>query len=182
MIRRISNQIPKKKVLNVVHSLWMSRLRYGLQLCNKVRVQEEDKSSQNMKSVQIAMNKMVRMLDGVSLKEHITSESLLKKYNLPSVNQLAAEIKMVEAWKIMNIPEYPLTFEQNNPNKVQTERSIRPTSIKQWKDYANLKIAQESFTIDAARLWNMAPLNIKQAESLQKAKTNIKIWCSQMTL
>ena len=67
MIRRIANQIPKKKVLNVVHSLWMSRLRYGLQLCNKVRVQEEDKSSQNMKSVQIAMNKMVRMLDGVSL-------------------------------------------------------------------------------------------------------------------
>ena len=71
---------------------------------------------------------------------------------------------------------------RNKANKVQTERSIRPTSIKQWKDYANLKIAQESFTIDAARLWNMAPLNIKQAESLQKAKTNIKIWCSQMTL
>ena len=135
-----------------------------------------------MKSVQIAMNKMVRMLDGVSLKEHITSESLLKKYMLPSVNQLSAEIKMVEAWKIMNIPEYPLTFEQNNPNKVQTERSIRPTSIKQWKDSANLKIAQESFTIDAARLWNLAPTDIKQAESLQKAKTNIKKWCSQIYL
>ena len=179
MIRRISNQIPKKKVLNVVHSLWMSRLRYGLQLCNKVKVQEEDKTSQNMKSVQIAMNKMVRMLDGVSLKEHITSESLLKKYMLPSVNQLSAEIKMVEAWKIMNIPDYPLTFEQNSPNKVQTER---PTSIKQWKDSANLKIAQESFTIDAARLWNLAPTDIKQAESLQKAKTNIKKWCSQIYL
>ena len=51
----------------------------------------------SLKSVQIAMNKMVRMLDGVSLKEHITSESLLKKYMLPSVNQLSAEIKMVEA-------------------------------------------------------------------------------------
>ena len=87
---------------------------------------------------------------------------------------------MVEAWKIMNIPEYPLKFEQNNPNKLQSERSIRPTSIKHWKDSANLKIAQESFTIDAARLWNLAPSIIKQAETLQKAKTKIKEWCSQM--
>ena len=152
MIRRISNQIPKKKVQNVVHNQWISKLRYGLQLCNKVRIQEEDKSSANMKSAQIAMKKMVRMMDGVSLKEHITTESLLKKYNLPSVNQLAAEIKMVEAWKIMNIPDYPLSFEANNPNKVQTDRSIRPTSIKLWKDSAKLKCTVESFTIEALEL------------------------------
>ena len=29
MIRRISNQIPKKKVQNVVHNQWISKLRYG---------------------------------------------------------------------------------------------------------------------------------------------------------
>ena len=58
------------------------------------------------------------MLDGVSLKEHITTSSILMKYNLPSVNQLAAEIKLVEAWKIMNIPNYPLVLEDNNPNRL----------------------------------------------------------------
>ena len=49
-IRRISNQIPKSKVINVVHSLWMSKLRYGLQLCNKVKINDVDMVSQNMKS------------------------------------------------------------------------------------------------------------------------------------
>ena len=78
-IRRISNQIPKEKVINVVHSLWMSKLRNGLQLCNKVRIEKEETSNANMKSVQIAMNKMVRMVEGVSLKQHITTVSLLKK-------------------------------------------------------------------------------------------------------
>ena len=163
-----------------VHSLWMSKLRYGLQLCNKVKTNEEDMVSQNIKSTPIAMNKMVRMLDGVSLKDHVTTNSLLKKYNLPSVNQLAAEIKLVEAWKIMHVPDYPLQLLPNNPNKVNTQRSIRPTSIKLWKDNANLKCAQESFTIDAGRLWNQALQNITTADSLQRAKSNIKKWCSQL--
>ena len=133
-----------------------------------------------MSSLQLAQNKMARMLDGVSLKEHITTSSILKKYNLPSVNQLAAEIKLVEAWKIMNIPNYPLVLEDNNPNRLPRQRSIRPTSIKQWKDSANLKCAQESFTIDTAKLWNHAPTNIINAKSLQMAKTDIKKYCQTM--
>ena len=149
---------------------------------NKVRINEEEMSNQNMKSTQIAMNKMVRMVEGVSLKGHITTVSLLNQWNLPSVNQLAAEIKLVETWKIMKIPDYPLKLNQNNPNKVLTQRTIRPTSVKQWKDNAKLKCAQESFSIDAARLWNKAPQSIHMAESLQIAKKNIKNWCSQMAI
>ena len=79
-IRGIRNKLPKKEMLKVVQSLWMSKLRYGLQLCNQVRVKQEDPENQNMKAAQIAQNKMLRMLDGVSLKEHVTSSSLLKKY------------------------------------------------------------------------------------------------------
>ena len=32
----------------------------------------EDPENQNMKTAQVAQNKMLRMLDGVSLKEHIS--------------------------------------------------------------------------------------------------------------
>ena len=76
-IRRVANQIPKEKLIKVVQSLWMSKLRYGLQLCNKVRINEEEMSNQNMKSTQIAMNKMVRMVEGASLKEVKTWTLLL---------------------------------------------------------------------------------------------------------
>ena len=181
-IRRISNQIPQNKVINVVHSLWMSKLRYGLQLCNKVRMTQVEASCQNMKAVQLSQNKMIRMLDRVSLKEHITTESILNKYNLPSVNQLAGEIKLTEAWKIMHVPDYPLKFLNNNPNRIPTERSVRTTTTKNWKDVAKLKCAQESFTIDTARLWNRAPLAITNATSLQTAKNCIKRHCKEMPI
>ena len=67
-IRRIRNQLPKKEMVKVIQSLWMSKLRYGLQLCNQVRIKSEDPENQNMKAAQVAQNKMMRMLDGVSLK------------------------------------------------------------------------------------------------------------------
>ena len=75
----------------------MSKLRYGLQLCNQVRTQPEDTLNANMKAAQTTQNKMIRMVEGVSLKEHILSKTLLTKHNLPSVNQLAGEIKLIEA-------------------------------------------------------------------------------------
>ena len=47
----------------------------------------------------------------------------------------------------------------------------------QWVYYA-----QESFTIDTARLWNRAPLAIMNATSLQIAKNCIKRHCKEMPI
>ena len=96
-IRRISNQLPKSKLINLVHSRWMSKLRYGLELCYKVRTTSEEPENVNMKAVQVAQNKIMRMLDRVSMKEPISSKSLREKYDIPSVNQLSAEIKLTES-------------------------------------------------------------------------------------
>ena len=81
---------------------------------------------------------------------------------------------------IINTPDYPLKSEINNPNRQTTQRSIRTTSIKEWKDSAGSKLAEESFTIDTARLWNHAPLAIKNAKTIQAAKTHIEKHCQDM--
>ena len=130
-----------------------------------------------MKATQIAQNKMLRMLDGVSLKEHITSRSLLTKYGLPSVNQLAGEIKLVEAWKSIHITSYPFQLEESNPNRLDLERSVRSTTTKKWKDFAVSKATRESISIDCAKLWNNAPEVIKNTPTLTGARREIKKFC-----
>ena len=117
------------------------------------------------------------MLDGVSLKEHITSSSLLKKYNLASVNQLAGEIKLLEAWKATHISSYPFQLEENNPNRHETDRIVRPKTTKMRKDSAKTKTSSESIGIDCAKLWKNAPLEIKKATTLYGAKSEIKKFC-----
>ena len=59
IIRRLANQIPADKMKNLVDSLWMSKLRYGLQLCIKVRVTDEDTQNQKTKLAQIAQSKVL---------------------------------------------------------------------------------------------------------------------------
>ena len=181
-IRRVSNQLPKNEVLKVVQSIWMSKLRYGLQLCNHVRLKPDDPSNALMDAVQIAQNKMLRMLDRVSLKDHVSSASLLAKYDLPSVNRLAAQIKLIEGWKCTNIERYPLKLEPNNPFKTDSERVIRTSSIKLWKDEAKTAAAKMSFSRECARLWNMAPDPIKHAKTLGNAKNEIKKFCKLLEL
>ena len=103
-----ANQIPKQEVLKVVQCIWMSKLRYWLQLCNQVRLNSEGPVNAMMSLVQGCQNKMLHMLDNVSLKDHVTSISILHKYKLQSVNQLSAEIKLIEAWKSINVDSYPI--------------------------------------------------------------------------
>ena len=172
----------KKEVLKVVQCLWMSKLRYGLQLCNQVRIKTVDPTNLLMEKVQVAQNKMLRMLDRVSLKEHVTTLSLLKKYKLPSVNQLAAQIKLIECWKMEHINQYPLKLEPNNPNRRDGDRVIRNSSIKVWKDEANSVAAKLSFSRDSARLWNSASDNIKNAPSLNIAKKEIIGYCNSLVI
>ena len=134
----------------------------------------DDPTNKFMKAIQICQNKMLRMLDRVSLNEHVTTKSLLNKYKLASVNQLSAEIKLLEAWKAVNITNYPFQMEKNNPERINIGREIRTTSIKEWKDDCKTKAASESVSRDTARLWNNAPTVIKEARTLNQAKTETK--------
>ena len=160
----------------------MAKLRYGLQLCNQVRTKQEDPSNLQMEAIQVTQNKMLRMLDRVTLKDHVSNTSLLQKYTLPSVNQLAAQIKLVEAWKCINKENYPLKLEPNNPDRAITERELRPSSVKLWKDDAKSVAAKVSFSRDTAKLWNNASEGIKNAISLNTAKKEIKSFCRLLPL
>ena len=114
------------------------------------------------------------MLEGISLKDHVTSISLLKKYNLPSVNQLSGEIKLTEAWKSIHVPNYPFKIVPNNTFVSNSDRSLRTNSIRIWKDTANSKAGINSFCMDTAKLWNNCPVEIKNATSIGIAKSAIK--------
>ena len=160
----------------------MSKLRYGLQLCNTARTKTSDPTNKNMQAAQIAPNKMLRMLNGSTLKDHISTNTLLEKFNLPSVNQLAAEIKLTEAWKIMNVPDYPISLDSNNPQRDTGDRIVRGSTTRQWKEHAKYKNSRENFNIDTARLWNLANNDIKNADTLKIAKTKIKNFCKTLAL
>ena len=108
IVRRLKNHLSTKSVLKLVDGLFTSKIRYGLQLLGKVRLKREDQESADFKAIQLVQNKLLRLVNGTTLKDRVSTASLLQKFNMLSVNQLNAQVKLLEIWKALNVKEYPL--------------------------------------------------------------------------
>ena len=151
--------------------------RYGLQLCTNVRIDSTEKQNGNIKSLQIAQNKLMRLLINAPYKDRTSTEELLEKTGLLSINQLAASIKLCEVWKSENIDKYPVQLEPNNLYNSPNERVVRPATNRKWNQDAKTTAAKESFSRNAAKIWNASPQCVKEAISLRVAKAEIKKYC-----
>ena len=137
--------------------------------------------SETNESLQLTQNRMLRVINNSKIKDKISVSCTLKKFNLRSVNhQLAAQIKLVEAWKTINLENYPIQLENNQLSRNTNGRAVRESTIKLWKDDTKVANAKESFLRDAAKLWNNAPTNVKKAKSLYMAKKVIITYCKSL--
>ena len=135
-----------------------------------------------MKSLQATQNRMLRTINGTKIKDKISTSSLLEKYGLLSVNQLAAKIKLLEAWKIVNKDDYPLTLEPYNPQRKEQAHDLRTKYNRVFKDTSRLIKAESSFHLDSARIWNAAPPEVRNSTSLFTAKKSIEAFCKSLPI
>ena len=82
--------------------MFVSKIRYGLQLLGKVRRSENESPNGDLHALQLIQNKLARALNNVKLSDHCTTKSLLANLDMQSVNQLNAQIKITEIWKAVN--------------------------------------------------------------------------------
>ena len=97
---------------------------------------------------------------------------MLEKFGMSSVNQLNAQCKILEIWKAKNLDDYPLKVGQQSVNQegisTRADRMGRPIEI------GKSNLVQKSCVSDAIRLWNLAPPNITESNTLYQAKKEIK--------
>ena len=111
-------------------------------------------------------------MNGSKILDKISTESLLKKFNLLSVNQLNAQMKITEIYKALNIEHYPLKLKKVT---AVNERSItRAVTKEKLVVDGNCILSQNTFINDATKAWNMIPDEIKMCKSLWSAKKAIK--------
>jgi hypothetical protein len=66
------------KLREIADSIWVSKLRYGLQPYSKVRTTNEQPTSQIMKELQKSQNKLLRFLTGEKVSDRIKIDVMLK--------------------------------------------------------------------------------------------------------
>ena len=87
-IKRLSAAISRNRLHRIVDSLYTSKLRYGLQLLGKVRMNDEESTNGLLAKLQVTQNKMARFLNGTLLNDKISNKDIYSKNNILSVNQL----------------------------------------------------------------------------------------------
>ena len=133
-----------------------------------------DAQNDDLLSIQKVQNKLLRFLNGVSLKEHHCTEDLLEKSNMLSVNRINAQSKITEVWKALFLDPNENSFKASLPNTNQDERVSRSKTRGLLNIKGSSNGARNSFKNDGKILWNNAPLEITQASTLLPPKAKIK--------
>ena len=86
-LRRLRNHLNDASLLKLVDGLFNSKIRYGLQLMAKVRMEVQDPVSVDIENIQKVQNKLLRMLTNTKLLDMVSTAALLEKKNQYDVCQ-----------------------------------------------------------------------------------------------
>ena len=111
LLKRLSHSLDFGSLLRIANAIFMSKIRYGLQLFGKVRWSIDDTIDGELNNLQKIQNKMVRQITKTKLSDKVCTEILLNKCNLLSINQIMGQIKALEAWKSVHLVGYSVTLD-----------------------------------------------------------------------
>ena len=180
LIRRLRNHIGAEKLRKVVDSLWTSKLWYGLQLWASVRMKEMQPKTKQGADVQKIQNRLLKVLENKRVTDKIPVKTMLENQKMMSVNQTAAQIKLLEMWKAKNTEDYPLKIEFQTTAREGT--TTQGDSSGKAIEVGKTNAAKKSFIGDATRTWNRAPDEIKLAKTISSAKQRIKVYCKTLPI
>ena len=147
-----------------------------MQLYGPIRKETADSHSVDLDRLQTAQNNMLRTLENVRISDKVSAKSLLERNQMLSVNQTAAQIKLMEMWKSKNIESYPLKPEIVLP--IHNGATNRNATCEKFKT----NNTPSTFIGDATRLWNSAPITVTNTKTILAAKKSIKTYCSSLPI
>ena len=164
LITRLRNKLNGLSLKRISESLFNSKIRYGLLLCGKVRQLDQDPKQGLLHEIQLIQNKLFRTLNNSTLKDKIRTKNIVQDLNMLSTNQINAQAKLTEIWKILNVQK------QNREGPMLSRAASRGDLLVKGKT----ELRQSTFINDASKIWNNAPLTIKQSKTISSAKIEIK--------
>jgi hypothetical protein len=177
LVNRLSSFVHKERLKVVADGLWTSKLRYGLAIFGGLRMTEHDPKYKMGTELQIAQNKLLRLLTGSRLSDKKSVSSMLGQLGLSSVNQMTAEARLLETWKATHLTGAPLAdiLVKKLPGSSSTTRSISNSDLV-------TQGASRSFGNLASKLWNKADPEIRNATTVGTARRAIRKFAASLPI
>ena len=173
LLKRIKQRISKSRIIMVAEAIFNSTIRYGIAIYLIPIFHKEDlkmkKQSKNAAALLNLQNKMIRVILGLSKKDHINMQYIREKIGMMSINQMAVYHTLLEAINIVR---------NSASNQIQAKwLSDQEKNYDLRSKAKNDLIVPEKprtrcigFTYNSAKLFNMLPNSIKEAQSANAYK------------
>ena len=76
IMKRIKCKIPKDKLMIIAEAIFVSKIRYGIPVYYRPRLNEEDPSCTHQEAIQVLHNDMLRMIAGYERRDRINMKEL----------------------------------------------------------------------------------------------------------
>ena len=164
--------MPDSQLKTTADGIFISLIRYALPLWYPTRISHDDPRSGSIQRIEIEFNKCLRLLNKCKLEDKVSIEKMLENLEWLSINQLSAEIRLIEAWKAANSEGYCLgeTLVKQHKRGYAT----RSNDVVLFDLGANDIHGSTGFVNTTAKLWNRSPVEIKKASTLDQAKREIR--------
>ena len=171
-LRKMEQVIPKSLLPSLADGIVVSILRYGLGIYCPVRILETDPELTCINSIKVIYNDVLRLLCNTQRNKHTSIKSMLQKLGWLSLNQMSAEVRLIEVWKALNKEDYCL---ENLFQRVESEQvNVRSSGKNRIKCAFKSKLRENSFHYPSVRLWNSAPIEVTKAITESAARNAIR--------
>ena len=171
-LRRLAEILPDRQLKTTADGIFMSQIRYALPLWYPTRISQDDPQSGSIQRVEKEFNKCLRLLNKCKLEDKVSINKMLENLEWLSINQLSAEIRLIEAWKGANLEDYCLG--ETLVKQKKSAYATRSNDVVLFDLGVNDIHGSTGFVNTTARLWNKCPVEIKKASTLDKAKREIR--------
>ena len=120
------------------------------------------------------------MITKTKLQDHVSTLTLLRQTNMLSVNQLNGQIKIQEAWKALNIPNYPIQLSKQKINEQGT--TTRAGTAGRLIETGKSCLSQKTCLNDAIRIWNKLPDSVTKCVSFTQVKAQAKLFAKSLPI
>ena len=165
---------------SIADSLFNSLLRYGASLYGRPRTTAQEPISERIYRLQMAQNRMIRMVTHTSLKERKPMTELRASLGMMSVNQIIIYHILLDTFNTLRFDSCPqlkqvLTEDVTSSGLCTRSRTRGDLNIVGYK-----KEKFKGITQHAASLWNSAPKSIREATQYSLFKKHAKQWALSM--
>jgi len=182
LLSRLSNFMPNRFLIPLIHGLQLSKVRYALPLFCDIRTSENDPASSNMQRIQIELNKGLRRVLGTTLADRCPVRDMVKEIGVPTANQLAIETTLMDVWRHINhdlpaVDQLVLVDEYVTGNKMTRRTGKGLLALPPLDESGSAKFVQQG-----TRLWNMAPQQLREEKIEERAKRLVREFSRSMPL